>query len=344
MKVVLITGCDTGFGQLLAMKLHELKDFHVVAGCLKDSGRTQYKKLDNITSIQLDVTKHDDICRCTQALSKICDGHGLYGLVNNAGIAHNAPFEWTKDEIFRKVMEVNFFGTVAVTRAVLPYLRKWKGNSRIVNVSSAAGLYSSESIIPYSCSKFAIEAFNDGLRREMLTFTNVSVHCIEPGLFKTNITDVRRQIKQVSEAFKESDNEIKSYYTTSALDMIKKVLEWGASTWLVDKRPEKVVNAICHALTSGFPRRRYTVGTNAILLFKPVSFLHGFVQDILVRAVYREWDNTKRSGNYWRTRDVFLCLGGVLVSAIFMISLNFISGFNVIMSFVAGAILISWNF
>merc|ERR1719494_442616 len=109
-------------------------------------------------------------------------------------------------------MEVNFFGAIAVTRAALPLLRKHPGNSRIVNVASISGFVSFPNSISYGCSKYAIEAFSDGLRREMSTFTNVSVHCIEPGCFSTNILKGCAILNQLKKAWDGASDEVKSYY------------------------------------------------------------------------------------------------------------------------------------
>jgi len=277
-KIVLITGCDSGFGRLLAMKLCTMNGFHVVAGCLTETGRTQYEKLGNVRTLLLDVTKADAINAAVQELTKLCDGNGLYGVVNNAGIVQFTPFELASDDSFRRVMEVNFFGMVAVTRGVLPLLRQYKGNARVVNVASVCGLLAFPNHISYCCSKHAVEAFCDGLRREMLAF-NVSVHCIEPGIFKTELAQEKRIKEQVQRSWAEANNEIKAAY--KGFEGLAAEIRASVAAF-ESPQPEKVVNAICHALTSNFPKMRYAVGWDANLLWKPTSFLPGWMQNVVL--------------------------------------------------------------
>ena len=277
-KVVLITGCDTGFGRLLAMKLCTLNEFHVVAGCLNETGRSQYEKLGNISTLLFDVTKADQVNAAIQEVSKICDGNGLYGVINNAGIVQFTPFELASDDSFRRVMEVNFFGMVAVTRGVLPLLRQYKGNARVVNVASVCGLISLPNHISYCCSKYAVEAFSDGLRREMLAF-NVSVHCIEPGIFKTELAQEKRIQDQVQKSWEEANDELRSAY--KGFEGLAAEIRASVAAF-ESPRPEKVVNAICHALTSNFPKMRYAVGWDANLMWKPTSMLPGWMQNVVL--------------------------------------------------------------
>ena len=94
----------------------------------------------------------------------------LWGLVNNAGIARMGYIEWLKLATFRQVMDVNFFGHVAVTKAFLPFLRRCPG-SRIVNISSILGLAGTACASPYVASKFALEGFTQCLLAELYGFS-----------------------------------------------------------------------------------------------------------------------------------------------------------------------------
>ncbi|NWT21656.1 RDH7 dehydrogenase, partial [Vireo altiloquus] len=112
---------------------------------------------------------------------------GLFGLVNNAGIANPmGPTEWMDMEDFRRVMAVNAFGVIEVTLQLLPLLKRARG--RVVNTSSVLGRVSANGG-GYCPSKFCVEAFSDSLRRDMRHF-GVKVSIIEPGFFKTNVTDL----------------------------------------------------------------------------------------------------------------------------------------------------------
>ena len=96
----------------------------------------------------------------------------LWGLVNNAGIMKRSYAEWLKLSVFRQVMEVNFFGHVAVTKAFLPLLRRCPG-SRIVNISSILGLAGTACASPYVASKFALEGFTQCLLAELYGFSTI---------------------------------------------------------------------------------------------------------------------------------------------------------------------------
>ena len=106
--------------------------------------------------------------------------------MNNAGVYLNAPFEWSTVEDLRTIFAVNVFGTVNVTKAMLPLLKRGRG--RIVNVTSLTGRLPLPYYSLYTMSKHALEGFSDCLRMEMRQF-GVSVHIIEPTHMSTSMTD-----------------------------------------------------------------------------------------------------------------------------------------------------------
>ncbi|OXB51074.1 UNVERIFIED_CONTAM: hypothetical protein H355_003494, partial [Colinus virginianus] len=112
---------------------------------------------------------------------------GLFGLVNNAGVANPiGPTEWMRIEDYRQVMAVNTFGAIEVTLQLLPLLKRARG--RVVNTSSVLGRLSANGG-GYCVSKYCIEAFSDSLRRDMYHF-GVKVSIVEPGFFKTAVTNL----------------------------------------------------------------------------------------------------------------------------------------------------------
>ncbi|XP_014797080.1 PREDICTED: 11-cis retinol dehydrogenase-like, partial [Calidris pugnax] len=111
----------------------------------------------------------------------------LFGLVNNAGVANPiGPTEWMGLEDYRRVMAVNAFGAIEVTLQFLPLLKRARG--RVVNTSSVLGRLSANGG-GYCISKYCVEAFSDSPRRDMYHF-GVSVSIVEPGFFKTAVTDL----------------------------------------------------------------------------------------------------------------------------------------------------------
>lgn len=182
------TGCDTGFGHLLANKLNA-EGYTVYAGCLNPTGRGPQDLLkfakfpQRLHLLQLDVTKNEDI---VAALALVKDSlqmkkEKLWGLVNNAGIAKFGLLEWGQISDYEKLFDVNVLGMCRVTRAFLPLLRKSKG--RVVNVASLAGRIAVPGLGIYSMSKHAVVAFSEALRREMLPW-GVKVISIEPAGYK----------------------------------------------------------------------------------------------------------------------------------------------------------------
>ncbi|XP_078612637.1 D-beta-hydroxybutyrate dehydrogenase, mitochondrial-like [Branchiostoma floridae x Branchiostoma japonicum] len=194
-KAVFITGCDSGFGFGLAKRLDSL-GFTVFAGCLlADSGGEGSKKLraecsSRLSTVQIDVTDDGQVQAAVQQVKdRLPTGSkGLYALVNNAGFVQRGEIEWVSMAAYRRVMEVNTFGAVRVTKAFLPLIRRAKG--RVVNTSSGSGLHAHPTMSAYCMTKAALEFFSDALRHEMHKW-GVKVVLVEPCAFST-CTDIDR--------------------------------------------------------------------------------------------------------------------------------------------------------
>jgi len=186
-KIILISGCSSGFGYLSAIHLAE-KGYQVIA-TMRDLAKRG--DLDNeiknrdlpITIRQLDVTDIDSIRYC---LKKIEDEYSrLDVLVNNAGYGIGGFFEDLSDREYRDQMETNFFGVLNMVRESLPLLRK-SDDARIINISSTAGLTTTPGMGAYNASKWAVEAFSESLRQE-LALHGMKVLLIEPGPYPTKV-------------------------------------------------------------------------------------------------------------------------------------------------------------
>ncbi|XP_062987810.1 D-beta-hydroxybutyrate dehydrogenase, mitochondrial-like [Elgaria multicarinata webbii] len=186
-KAVLVTGCDKGFGHALAKHLHA-KGFTVFAGCLlREQGGDGARALSRLGSarmrvLQLDVCSEDEVEGALRFVRENLPDpeQGLWGVVNNAGIASFGDVEFTSLEKYKRVAEINLWGAVRVTKAFLPLIRRARG--RVVNVASMLGRMASPSRSSYCISKFGMEAFTDCLRQEMYRW-GVTVVAIEPGNF-----------------------------------------------------------------------------------------------------------------------------------------------------------------
>ncbi len=186
-RVFLITGAGRGLGRETAMQLARRGDI-VYAG-VRDLARARrdYAAVNaqGLVLLRLDVTRPKDIAA---AVARIHKDHGrLDVLVNNAGYGYYGAFEELDDRGFRKQMEVNFFGALALTRACLPTMRA-AGGGRVVNVSSILGKLTIPTGSAYTASKWAMEAWSEALRYEVFRF-GIEVVLIEPGLVRTHFKD-----------------------------------------------------------------------------------------------------------------------------------------------------------
>jgi len=186
-KVVLITGCSSGFGLHTAIHL-STKGYTVVAtmrnlekqAVLKEE---VHQRKGQVDILQLDVTDNTSI---KDAVKQIASKYGCVDvLVNNAGCGLGGFFEDLAEEEIRQIMETNFFGVQAVTREVIPLMRRRK-QSKIINISSISGFSTSPAFGAYNASKWALEGFSESLRYE-LKFFGIDVLLIEPGTYKTKI-------------------------------------------------------------------------------------------------------------------------------------------------------------
>ncbi|XP_029692262.1 retinol dehydrogenase 1 [Takifugu rubripes] len=278
-KHVFITGCDSGFGNLLARQL-DGRGFRVIAACLTEKGSADLAAAasSRLKTFLMDVTDSASIRGAAEFVSREVGEQGLWGLVNNAGRSVPiGPLDWMQLEDFTKVLDVNLTGVIDVTLQFLPLLKKGRG--RVVNVSSILGRLS---IIGggYCPSKYGVEAFSDSLRRNMQEF-GVSVSIVEPGFFKTNVTrldlieaDLRRLWSRLPQGVRDSYGPayFDDYVKAQAFSMgILSSPDLSKVTWCME-----------HALAARFPRTRYSAGWDAKLLWIPLSYLPSFVSDFFV--------------------------------------------------------------
>ncbi|KAM4796032.1 retinol dehydrogenase 7-like [Rhinophrynus dorsalis] len=277
-KYVLITGCDSGFGNLLAKQLDK-RGLRVVAACLTEKGAEDLKKetSSRLQTVLLDITDSQSVKSAANWLSLTVGNRGLWGLVNNAGFGCAlGPNEWNRKEDFVKVLDVNYLGMVDVTIHLLPLIRRARG--RIVNVASAAGRLS---IIGggYCPSKFAVEAFSDSLRREMRNF-GVNVSIIEPGAFKTAMTLFEPHRNFLDQAWKNLPKEVKEAYGEQYYQQCAQSLQ--KYEVIASQRLYKVTDCMEHALIAVHPWTRYSPGWDCKLYYIPLSYLPTAISDYML--------------------------------------------------------------
>ena len=186
-KVILITGCSSGFGMLTAARL-STSGHHVFATMRDLESRFDlYEAVKarggQVNFLPLDVTNHASI---KTVVSHIGSQFGnIDVLINNAGYGIGGFFEDLSDNDIRQQMEVNFYGVQNVTRQVIPFMRS-KRSGKIINISSVSGFSASPCFGAYNASKWALEGFTESLRQE-LKFFGIDVLLVEPGTYKTKI-------------------------------------------------------------------------------------------------------------------------------------------------------------
>jgi NAD(P)-dependent dehydrogenase (short-subunit alcohol dehydrogenase family) len=228
--------------------------------------------------IMVDIADRGQVKAAAEPVQQFLGEDPLVGLINNAGIFVDGPFEFVPIDRLRHQLEIDVVSQISVTRLFIPLLRKSQG--RIINVGSVAGKFASPLMGPYCASKYAMEAISDVMRRELKPW-NIRVSLLEPGPIATKIWEKTR--KRVEHVLKDRPEGLLSLYQP----LIEKVTEHAAEAEKNAQSPEVVVKAVVHALTSAHPKTRYRVGPRAPAQ-KVISLLPDTVQDRLV-AAFLNW-------------------------------------------------------
>jgi NAD(P)-dependent dehydrogenase (short-subunit alcohol dehydrogenase family) len=256
-RAVLITGAGKGIGEATARYLAS-HDFRVFAGVRSaDDARRIAEGLDGrLTPVQLDVTDPTSIHAAVASVAAERPFRFL-GLVNNSAISTPCPLELLPSEALRELFEVNVFGVMALTRALLPELRR-ADVARIVNVSSINGRLAQPFIGGYSATKFALEAISDALRRELRPW-GIGVTVVQPGAVATPIFDTARQRgRDLAVRIPEEDRRLYPGVMQAVLDRPGKPPRHAIP-------PTDVARVIARALRRRRLRTRYLVGRDARL-------------------------------------------------------------------------------
>jgi NAD(P)-dependent dehydrogenase (short-subunit alcohol dehydrogenase family) len=251
MNSVLITGASTGIGEASAIYL-ALRGWRVFAGVRRNvDGRRLGKAAAGITPLILDVTKPNQISQAIKEINKLVGKHGLQGLVNNAGIAISGPLEFLPMSELRRQLEVNFLGQVELTQACLPLLRAGRG--RVVNISSIGGRIVAPFLVPYSMSKFALEAYSDGLRRELLPW-ELYVASVQAGSIDTPIW--KKSLHKADQLRAGLPRRAEALYGPAMERARQRAMDSAAR----GLPAEDVAHLVEHILTTRRPLARYAIG------------------------------------------------------------------------------------
>jgi NAD(P)-dependent dehydrogenase (short-subunit alcohol dehydrogenase family) len=226
----------------------------------------------------MDVTDQASVERAVKEISTELDGAGLTALVNNAGIAVGGPVEYLHLDEWRRQLEVNVIGQLAVTQAALPLIRRSGDRGRIVFMGSIGGRISSPLIAPYNASKHAIEAIAESMRHELVA-TGIRVVVVEPGAVRTPIWDKGQSSADEIEA--RMPPEAMERYGAAVLGL-RKAMEFQARTGV---EPSVVARVVEKAVTSPRPAARYLVGRDAKLMAAVARFLPDRGRDAVMRRM-----------------------------------------------------------
>jgi NAD(P)-dependent dehydrogenase (short-subunit alcohol dehydrogenase family) len=275
---VLITGCSTGIGYACALDL-AARGWHVFAG-VRDQDAAQrivQHAAGSLEPVLLDVTDPGMVQAVVAHLEDALGQSGLAGLVNNAGIVVPGPLELLSTEDFRRQLEVNVLGTHAVTRALLPLLRR--GAGRIVLMGSISGRITPPQYGAYAASKHALEAMADAWRVELRRW-KLSVSIVQPDNVDTPIWNKLDQ--SVAHLGNQTEPAAVALYERQMQQVRSSGLRMGRTGMPV----ARVVRAVRHALTARWPRARYPVGLRTRLAFWGQANLPAWIMDrFLQRAV-----------------------------------------------------------
>lgn len=283
-ELIVVTGASTGMGAATARELAR-KGFHVLAGVRREADADALRT-DGIEPHILDITVDSDVAAIAERVASDPLHRPLRALVNNAGIAINAPVETLPMAEWRRQFEVNLFGHIAITQALLPALLSSSGT--VVNISSVGGKVVLPTYGAYAGSKFALEAVSDALRREVAEL-GIKVVVVEPGAVKTEMAE--RGIATAEGLMANMTADQLARYDDLAATVTaqaRSFIDTGVSA-------EHAAKVIARAATTSRPRTRYTIGRDAAILLRISRVVSDRVLDRIIRLNLRSFARGSQS-------------------------------------------------
>ncbi|OPH58366.1 short-chain dehydrogenase/reductase [Paenibacillus ferrarius] len=253
MSTILITGASTGIGRATAKHFAE-NGWNVIATMRAAEAETELSQWKTVLVARIDVEQKETI---NEAVNQGIDRFGSIDvLLNNAGYGSSGIFEAASDEQIRRQFEVNVFGLMNMTRAVLPHFRSNR-NGLILNVSSVGGIVTMPTMSLYHATKFAVEGFTESLSYELAS-QNIRVKLIEPGSVRTDFGG-----RSMDFFFDDSLPDYKEF--ADAYRAVRKQMGENAAR---QSSPESVAETIYQAATDPSNRLRYAAGADAEALIR----------------------------------------------------------------------------
>lgn len=251
----MVTGASSGIGRAAALRL-DRRGWRVFAGVRREEDADALRRAasERLRPLFLDVTDEAQVADAATAVETATGEPGLDALVNNAGVAMGGPLEFLPIDAFRRQLEVNVVGQLAITQALMPAIRRASG--RIVNIGSISGRSTVPLVGAYAASKHALEAMTDALRMELRPW-NIEVVIVEPGAVRTDIW--RRSIERAERMGERMPEHARELYGRLIAGVRRR--SEGASERGI--AADRVADVIEHALSARRPKTRYLVGRDA---------------------------------------------------------------------------------
>jgi NAD(P)-dependent dehydrogenase (short-subunit alcohol dehydrogenase family) len=254
------------------------RGFHVLAGVRRDSDGKALLAA-GIEPVILDITRQEHIAALVERIDGDPQGRAVRALINNAGLPMAGPVEMIPLDEWRRLFEVNVFGHVALTQALLPALVR--GAGRIVNISSLNGKVSMAGYGAYAGSKFALEAVSDALRNELAPH-GVQVVVVEPGGVKTEMAGLGlATLSRLSAGMTPEQTARYGALTQAIPSHVAAFTKAGVTS-------DTAARTIAKAATARRPRTRYTIGAMTTFLIRASRFLPDRVLDRMTTSDLRK--------------------------------------------------------
>ncbi|OBK51521.1 SDR family NAD(P)-dependent oxidoreductase [Mycobacterium sp. 1081908.1] len=275
-ELIVVTGASTGMGAATAKELAR-RGFHVLAGVRREADAGALRA-DGLEPHILDITVQSDVAAIADRVANDPLRRPLRALVNNAGIAINAPVETLPLDQWRRQFEVNLFGQIAMIQALFPALLSSSGT--VVNISSVGGKVVLPTYGAYAGSKFALEAVSDALRREV---GGIKVVVVEPGAVKTEMAE--RGIATAEALMADMTAAQLARYESLGVAVTAQARSFGED----GVSAEHAAKVIANAATATRPRTRYTIGRDSAILVRISRVVSDRVLDRIVRLNLRSF-------------------------------------------------------
>lgn len=286
-KVVLITGCSSGFGYLTALKFARngwqtyasVKDLESQGA--KDIWEIKSKENLPLQLLPIDVNSTLSV---EEGVGMVTNKSGRIDvLVNNAGFGYFGPVEDFSLEQIKEQYETNIFGVLRTVKEVAPIMRR-QGSGTIINLSSIAGLVTFPLYGVYASSKRALEALSEALRFELSHF-GVNVVLVEPGSFRTNFDRHRQRSKDTINSKETVYKELlKIFWSRFEEKPQSRILP---KTFRRSGDPGQVADVIYEISNQSKPRARYLVGNDAHFYYFLRKILPDFIWEYLLHKIYK---------------------------------------------------------